>query len=345
MDALLAWLQFAVCVGAIGLAGPVMTRSGEAIARLTGMSASWVGLILLATATSLPELFTGISAVTVAGAPDIALGDALGSCIFNLVMLALLDALCPDEPVWRKTDQGHILSAAFGVVLLCFAGALILITRAGIGLDYAFRGVSVYSPVLIAIYLVAMRAAFFYERRPHGALAEGAQGEAVAREGGPTLRLALLQYALAAVVVAAAGAWLPFVGLEVAEIMGWRVSFVGTLFIAAATSMPELVVTISALRLGSADMAIGNLLGSNLFAILVIALDDIAWRAGPIYSAVAPEHAVTAFAAAAMAGLSIVGLLYRPGNRFFGRASWLGLALVAVYLLASYAVYLHGAGA
>jgi cation:H+ antiporter len=336
---LTAWLQLIICAVAIGFAGPVMTRNAEAIARLTGISVSWIGLVLLATATSLPELFTGISAVALADTPDIAMGNALGACIFNLVLLVLLDALCPDEPVWSKTDQGNILSAAFGIIMFGFVGGLILITRADIGLDMSFAHVSLYSPILLGLYLVATRAAFFHERRS-GRTAP-AQGNGPEAEG-ISLRSASLRFALAAAVVAATGAYLPFVGLEVADAMGWRASFVGTMFVSAATSMPELVVTVSALRIGSADMAIGNILGSVLFNMLVVAIDDIAYLAGPIYSAAGPEHAVTAFAAAIMSGLCIVGLLYRPGNRFFGRASWLGLGLLAVYLLASYVIFLHG---
>ncbi len=334
---LLAWLQFAVCLGAIALAGPVMTRSGQTIARLTGMSASWVGLILLATATSLPELFTGISAVTIAGTPDIAMGDALGSCVFNLVMLAMLDALSEDEPVWRRSDQGHILTAAFGIILIGFVGVLIQVTGSDKGLNFHYLHISLYSPFLLVLYFVAMRAAYFYERRPREFADRIPEVEETA-----TLPSAIARYLAAATVVAATGAYLPFVGLEVADAMGWRTSFVGTLFIAAATSVPELIVTISALRIGSIDMAVGNLLGSNLFAILVIAIDDFAYTDGPLFAQVSPAHSITAFAASIMAALCIVGLLYRPGNRFFGRAGWIGLSLLAVYLLSSYSIYLHG---
>ncbi|GGN45886.1 hypothetical protein GCM10011349_12410 [Novosphingobium indicum] len=159
MQLVFPWLQFGLCVVAIGLAGPVLTRSGQAIARLTGMSASWVGLIMLATATSLPELFTGISAVTVADAPNIAMGDALGSCIFNLVMVAVLDTLSRDTPVWRRIDQGHILTASFGIILISFVGVLVLIARSD--LNFRIAHVSVYSPLLVVLYVVAMRAALW----------------------------------------------------------------------------------------------------------------------------------------------------------------------------------------
>ncbi|KHK93685.1 cation transporter [Novosphingobium malaysiense] len=330
-----AWLQFFACMAVIAVAGPQLTRSGHAIARLSGMSQGWVGLIMLATATSLPELYTGISSVALANAPNIAMGDALGSCLFNLVMVVVLDALSRDEAVWRRVDQGHILTAGFGVILIGFVGALLLVVREGF--DFRIGHVSLYSPLLLLLYVIAMRAAFHYEQRPK-ALAQ----ETYEAVEGETLGRAVQQYVLAALVVAAAGAWLPFAGLALADAMGWKTSFVGTLLVAAATSIPELVVTVMALRLGSADMAIGNLLGSNLFAILVIGIDDIAYGQGSIFAAASPAHAVTAFAGSIMAGILIVALLYRPGNRFFGVISWIGLALLAVYLLSSYTIYLHG---
>ncbi|MDD3798458.1 MAG: sodium:calcium antiporter [Novosphingobium sp.] len=335
MTIVLAWLEFAACVATIGVAGPILTRNGERIARLTGMSQSWAGLVMLATATSLPELYTGISASALADAPNIAMGDALGSCIFNLVMLVVLDALSREEPVWRRIDQGHILTAGFGVILIGFVGALVLVAHDG--LDFRIGHVSVYSPFLLVLYFVAMRAAFFYDRRPHVTA-----GEPEGPGEGESLGRAIAYYGLAALIVGGVGALLPFAGLAVAEAMEWKTTFVGTLFVAGATSLPELVVTITALRLGSADMAIGNLLGSNLFVILVIALDDLAYSQGSLFSAVSPAHAVTAFAGSIMAGILIVGLLYRPGNRFFGVIGWISLSLLAVYLLTSYTIYLHG---
>lgn len=330
---LLPWLKFALCAGLIGVAGPLLTHYGDIIARLTGLSRSWIGLALLATATSLPELFAGLSAVTVADAPNIAVGDALGSCVFNLVMLVLLDELSRGEPMYRRIDRSHILTAGFGVILIGTAGALLLVSANGLGVTLFH--ISVYTPFIIALYFVAMRAAFVYERRTRP---QPVVGDA------PTIALtaALMRYVGAALLVAVAGSWLPFVGQEIATTMGWRTSFVGTLFVAGATSLPELVVTLSALRLGAVDMAIGNLLGSNLFDVLILAIDDIAYTKGALYAAVSPAHAVTAFAAVIMSGIFIVALLYQPETRLRGTIGWVSLALLAVYVAASYAVYLHG---
>ena len=330
---LLVWAKFGICAALIGFAGPALTRYGDIISERTGLSRTWIGLVLLATATSLPELFTGISAVTVADAPNIAVGDALGSCVFNLMMLVVLDALSCDEPVYRRIDQGHILTAGFGVILIGSAGALLLVS--GKGLSIHFLHISIFTPFIIVLYFVAMRAAFVYDRRTKPAPQSRKDVSPV------TLSVAITRYAVAAAIVVAAGSWLPFIGQELANVMGWRTSFVGTMFIAGATSLPELVVTISALRLGAVDLAIGNLLGSNIFDVLILAADDIAYTKGPLFASVSPVHAVTAFAAVIMSGLFIVALLYRPETRFRGTVGWISVSLLVVYVLSSYAVYLH----
>jgi cation:H+ antiporter len=331
---LLPWLKFMACAVLIGFAGPVLTHYSDVIARLTGVSRSWIGLVLLATATSLPELFTGVSAVTVAAAPNIAVGDALGSCVFNLMMLVILDAMSRDEPVYRRIDQAHILTAGFGVILIGFVGAVLLVGRQD--LNFRFLHVSIYTPILVVLYLVAMRSAFLYERRLKPA------PQVIEADTKITLRGAIGRYLLAAAVIVAAGTWLPFVGLEIADAMGWRTTFVGTLFVAAATSLPELVVTVSAIRLGAVDLAIANLLGSNLFNVLVLAIDDLAYAGGPLLADASPAHAVSAFAAVIMSGVFVVALLYRPETRLLGTIGWVSLSLLVIYLLSSYAIYLHG---
>jgi cation:H+ antiporter len=331
---LLPWFKFAICVVLIGLAGPQLTRYADVIARLAGLSHSWVGLVLLATATSLPELFTGISAVTAAAAPNIAVGNVLGSCVINLVMLVILDEASRDEPMYRRIDQGHILTAGFGVILIAATGAFMLLSQAGLTIEILH--ISGYTPLIIVLYLVAMRAAFTYERRVRP------PPETVKSVRDVTLRTALARYLAAAIVVFAAGAWLPFIGNEIAEVTGWRTTFVGTLVIAGATTLPELVVTISALRLGAVDMAIGNLLGSNLFNILIIAIDDIAYTDGLLLSSVSPAHAISAFAAVVMSGIFIVALLYRPETRVRGLIGWASISLLLVYLFTAYTIYLFG---
>ncbi len=333
LEILQTWLQFAIVSGVIVVAGYHLSRYGDVIAEKTGLSGSWIGLALLATVTSLPELVTGISSVAAAHEPDIAVGDVLGSCVFNLLILALLDAVYRKSSIFAGGRKGHLLIAAYGILLLAMSAAGLLLAQAG--RMPALAHVGLYAPAIVLVYLAAMHAAFRYERED---VAEFEAAEA-ARYPGITLRQAGARYAVAAVAVVAAGSMLPFIAADLADLMGWSRSFVGTQFVAAVTSLPEITVTFAALRLGAIDMAIANLLGSNLFNIAILAVDDAFYLNGPLLAHVSPVHAVTALAAIAMSAVVMIGLLTRPRGRIGGVMSWPGLALVAIYLLNSYALY------
>jgi cation:H+ antiporter len=331
----LLWLQLLICLIIIAYAGYFLSRYGDIIAEKSGISASWVGLILLSVATSLPELVTGISAVTIANAPDIAVGDALGSTVFNLTILVLLDSLYRRETLYSHAAQGHILSASLGVIMIGFAGFSILLDHAG--LSPSWWHIGLYSPLIFIIYLVAMRAVYSHEQQT---LAEYTE-ESTERYPDTTLRNAVKGYAWAALAVLLVGSWLPFIAKDISDMMGWGQSFVGTLLVAAVTSAPEVAVTISALRIGALDMAIANLLGSNLFDIIILAIDDLFYSPGPLLRAVDSSHALTAFTAVMMSALVIVGLTFRPKKRIILGLTWVSLGLFMLYVINSWILFSH----
>ena len=319
------WLEFAGCLLVIGYAGFNLTRYADAIAEKTGLSASWTGLALLATVTSLPELMTGASAVTVAAAPNIAIGDVLGSSVFNLFLLALVDLLRRGESIYAHASRGHIVSAAFGIALLGVVLIGLVLGDAG----PALGRVGWYSPVIIAAYALAIHAVLRYERGLTPAALHMAP-----RHPRLTLRQAVLRYALFAAAVVAAGVWLPFVGVHLAMEMGWSNTFVGTLLVALVTSVPEIVTTYAAVRIGALDMAISGILGSNLFDVVIVAIDDALHAPGPILADVSPAHAISATSAIVMSACVVAALWMRPR-----RAHWTSAALVALFLLNSWVVY------
>ena len=333
---ILIWLQFAFCVAVIGVTGTSLSRNANLIADKTGVGGTFIGLVLLATVTSLPELITVISAVTIADVPDMAVGAILGSCVFNLVVLVMLDVLYRGESIYSKAQQGHVLSASFGIVLIGFTGFSVLESSAGILPTLGHFGL--YTPVIVAAYLLAMRTVFHYERDHRADYIE----EATEHLSDVTLRQAGIRYGIAAVALVFVGAWLPIIGNDIAVAMGWKQSFVGTLLIAFATSVPELVVTVAALRLAALNMAIGNLLGSNLFNILIVPVADALYLRGPILSHVSSVHAVSAMSAMIMTGVFIIGLFYRAKTRLYRTIGWASLILFSVYLINSYILYIQG---
>ncbi|WP_298221988.1 sodium:calcium antiporter [Acidocella sp.] len=331
------WFAFLLCLALVGLAGPVLARNGDVIAVKTNLSGGWVGLIFVASITSLPELSTGISAVSFANAPDTAVGDVFGSCVFNLAILIVLDFMLREESVYRRVRQGHILSAAFGIVMISFAGMSLALH--GQGLAFSAFGIGGYTPIIFLLYAFGARAIFIYEQASQEQRVETVE----TRYAAQSLAQAVRAYAGAAALVVAAGSALPFVAVQLASIMHWQQTFVGTLFVAAVTSLPELIVSVEAARIGAVDLAMANILGSNMFNMLILGVDDLFYRRGPILYHVSPIHVISALSCMVMSGLLIAGLLYRPQNRLFRTVGWISFGLFTMYLLNSYVLYLHGA--
>jgi cation:H+ antiporter len=326
------WVQFIGAASLIVLAGSQLARYGDIIGEKTGLGGSWVGMVLLAATTSLPELFTGIGAAGLAERPDIAVGDVVGSCMFNLLILSAMDAIQP-EPLSARAHQSHALSIGLGIVLAGIAG----IGFAAADLLPSFANVSLTSLMLIALYFLGMRAIYRHERDIR--LKETREIAAELRYGQTPLRTALVRYALAAAVVVAAALWLPHLAGELARQTGLGEAFVGSLFVAITTSLPEVVVSISAVRIGAIDLGVGNLLGSNLFNFMILGLDDVFYRAAPLSAAVEGPHGIGILAVVVMSALFLVGLTYRVLTKRFAVA-WDTGSMAVVYIATIALTYL-----
>ena len=220
------WVEFGLALLLIGVSGSRLARYGDVIGTRTGLGGTWIGLVLVATVTSLPELITGMSAVILTDSADIAVGTLLGSCVFNLVIIVILDFLLRGEPFYSRVSRDHILSAAFGIILIGVVGFSILL--AGQGQGFALGHVGFYTPIVLIVYLLSMRTVFRLDRRHTGSSAV----EELRRDEEVQLRQASIRYATAALVVIATGVWLPFVGQRLAFVMGVHETFVGSVLIA-----------------------------------------------------------------------------------------------------------------
>jgi cation:H+ antiporter len=324
-------LQFLAGAAIVGWAGYLLSRSAERLARHHGWGHGWVGLVMLATVTSLPELAAGISAVAWVGQPDLAVGDVLGSCLFNLLLLVVVEVLQRKQSLYAAASATHLLTAAFGVVMLGFVSWSLLLAAHAPRLFH----LGVYSPVMLALFLLAAANVNRHERM----LAVPARsGDTAATDPQRDWRA----FMLAAVVVVAFGSWLPDVADRMAHATGLSHGFVGTLVLAAATSLPELAVTLAALRLRAPDLAIANLLGSNLFNVVLLAIDDMAYLRGPLLVDVSISHVGTAVTAMTMTGLVMIGLVLRPQGRVLRCTSWIGIALVVSYAINAALLTLRG---
>ena len=316
---------FLVCALVITFSGTELSKQGTRLAGLTGLSKAWIGLILMATVTSLPELVTGLSSVVVVEAPDLAAGNVFGSCAFNLLILSVLD-LMVKKPITSLVKSGHVIAGSFSIILLAMVAIAILLAPQAPSILWF----SPFSPLLMVVYLIAMRGIFLYEKSQSVADQQ--------KEGSGNrndLRRVLFIYAIHAIVVISAALFLPFFGERIAERTGLTDSFFGTVFLAITTSLPELVISISAVRIGSLDMAMGNLLGSNVFNIAILALIDLFYVAGPLYAGISVTHLTSILASIMMTAVVAAGLVIHPEKKRWRLSvdTWVVLMIYVLSLL------------
>jgi cation:H+ antiporter len=321
----MSYLGFTLCALIIFLAGSRLSRYGDMLAELTGMGKAWIGLILMAAVTSLPELMVGISSAAIVGSADLAVGDIFGSCAFNLLLLSVLDAFMPrDKPLLGTSSPGHVLAATLGAILVAMAGLGILLPN---DIDL-LPSIGITSLSFMVVYLIAMAMLYKFNKKRKSSDEENTS----AVPAHMTLRKVIMLYALAATVVVAAALALPSFASDIAKQTGLGESFVGTLFLAVSTSLPEIAVSLAAIRMGSADMAVGNLLGSNIFNIFILFIDDLVYSGDHLLKDASDNHAISAFAVIIMSCIAIIGLTFRSQHKRFLMA-YDALLIFVVYVL------------
>jgi cation:H+ antiporter len=326
------WLQFSLAALIIIGAGYKLSQYGDQIAARTGISQTFLGIILFSTVTSLPELTVCITSSSVVGEPDLALGNIFGSNLFNLLLIAVFDIVQGRGAILDLLSPGHVIAASFGVVL---AGIAIL--GIGLGLDINLLWMGIESIILIFIYLLAVR--ILYRHEVLGLVPETAKTQETNQTGRG--KSPYLYFALGALAIVGAGFWLSHTADAIAQTTGWGRSFVGSFMLAVVTSLPELAVGIPLVRIGAFNMAIGSLLGSNIFNIAIIPATDIFFTQGPILVHGSSNHILTAVLGIVMTNIVIIDLIYRA-KRVPWRIGWGSISLIALYFLGSITLFQMG---
>jgi len=323
-------LQFLISAIIIIIAGHYLTRSADKIADLTGWGKMFVGSLLLAGATSLPELMVDIKAVKM-NLPDLAVGDLLGSSLFNLLILATLDFTFPSA--FRRTAFSpaflhHSLSAVLTIILTAIVGVAITSK-----LETSIFGVSIFSWAIVIIYFFGIRLTYMDGAKNEVQKIENTFSSAKKNK----LIFSFLYFLASTVIIILTAPFLVNSADQIAQMSGLGHTFVGTTLVALSTSLPELVATIAAFRMGSPDLALGNIFGSNAFnMILFVPLDF--FYANNLFSSVRGVNAVTAFGIIAATGTAVMGQLYRKKerSRFIEPSSE---AVVAIIVLIFFLIY------
>jgi cation:H+ antiporter len=335
-----AIVVFLVSAAVLVWAGSSLAGYADQIAERMRMSRLFVGTLMLAFATSLPELVTDITAAR-AGAPDLAAGDLFGSSMANMAILAIIDLLYRGE-VWPSVELGHARVAAVGIALTAMA-ALSIFTGSTLSIGW----VGLVPILIVVLYVVSIA---WFRRMPF-----------LARPGVEQPRIPLQKptgWSEKAAQVSLGGLWVrfgvsaflifltaPIATLSVkaiAESTGIAQTFLGAALLAVTTSLPELIASIASVRIGAYDMAVGNLFGSNIANMSVLFFADIAYTQGPMLAAVSQSQIVAALGAILLMAIAVAAIVGESEKTRFRRLEPDAIVLLLTYVATLTAIAYYG---
>jgi cation:H+ antiporter len=327
----MVWIEFLISAALITLAAMQLAKYGDVIAIRTRMGGMFIGIVLLAGATSLPELLTTISSI-LQGVPNLAAGNLLGSNMFNMFLLAVLVMVHYKHRLLRKAALRHALSGSLATFMI---GMVVFFILADVDVKVGWVGGD--SLLIILMYLVAVNLLRGQSRELRGT----AQAEIPADT--PSLQRGVIGFLLAAAVLTVVTPWMVNASNRIAEITGLGTTFIGTTLVALVTSLPELVTTLSAAKLGADDMAIGNLFGSNMFNMFALGLTDLFFLQGRFLGVIDPAFLLVGMLGLLMTCMGLIGNLARLERRLF-ILEMDALALIVVYFGGLWLLYSRGIG-
>lgn len=332
----MVYILFILVAGITLYAAMKLSTFADVLSTKTSMGGMLVGTVLLAGATSLPEVTTSISAVVI-GNPDIAVGNVLGSNLFNLFVLALFDLYFRKKKLYEQIDSTHLYSAVLAIILtaLALSGLVYSQTPAvfGVGID------------MIAILVIYIAGLIYMNKKSSSmqpVVEPKEEKKSNKKPGNPhsdiTLKKAIIGFTIAALVIMGAGTALSILGDQIARLTGLGSSFVGSFLIAGTTSLPEVVSVYVALRLRNVNLAFGSILGSNIFNMLILVMSDIVYRDGSILNAAASSHIITGISITFLSLLAIYGIRRKPTT---SSAMYLipSILTVLVYFVTTYLLF------
>ncbi len=342
---LLALILFIISSLITVFAAIKLAKYGDAIAETTGLGHGLVGLILLSAATSLPELFSSSSASFI-GNVDLSFGNVFGSNMTNIFILVILDFFVRKSPILFGASQKNVMTGGIVILITCVALLMMFI-----GLHPELQGYDYwyFSLILLLFYVGGMIIIYKYEKASQS---DGPEDNEKASSS-MTKKQAVTGFIISSVFVFGAAILLSYSSDIISRYeIGGKVlggTFVGTLFMAFTTSLPEIVVSISALRIGSRDMALGNLFGSNLFNIAVLSLSDGFYRLGAyvrdvptkgnIFSIISPNHFISGLIGIIFVAIVLSSLMLRRKEKR-GPLGFDTLTIGILYVTGLYLLYL-----
>ncbi len=313
----------------------MLTRTGDQIADLTGLGEALIGGVLLGGISSISGIMTSVTAAW-DGHADLAFSNAVGGIAAQTTFLAVADL------TYRRANLEHAsasLSNLMQGILLILMLAFVLFSISAP--EIQIWHVHLSSLLLLLAYLLGTRLIARAQEQPMWRpinTKETVRDEPEDEENMEAAWRIYAKFILSALIVGTAGFFVAKVAVIISAKSGLTQSFVGALFTSVATSLPELVIAISAVRQRALTLAVANIIGGNSFDVLFLAFADMAYQEGSIYHAVGQEQSFILSLSIILSGILLMGMLHRQ-KEGIAKAGWESLTILGLFFIGYVLLY------
>jgi len=249
-------------------------------------------------------------------------------------IIAGFDLYFRKKRLFSSTSNDHVYTAGLGLLL-----TLMTVVALYLRIDFTVIGIGIDAFIIAIVYGIGMFVISKLPKAPEVTQVVG--GDAAAESAATssmTVKYAVIGFIIAALVIMGAGTILSIMGDQIAVVTGLGSSFVGSFLIAATTSLPEAVAVFVALQLRNVNLALGSILGSNIFNMLILAGSDIAYRDGSILADVSSSHMITAIAVAILSIVVIFSVVKKSATSTFSYVLP-SIIIILGYIVSSYLIF------
>ncbi|QAS52514.1 sodium:calcium antiporter [Halobacillus litoralis] len=298
---------------------------GDAVKEKSRVSSTFMGAVI-GIAISLPELTSSVTAIII-DSPDLAVGNLIGSNLFNIMGLAIFDI------VYRRYQiltHATVESKLYGWLVILMT--LIVIAGLSLTLPTHIFHISYTSIAVILLYFIGSK--FINDRTEY-------KGRKVKNKSGRyneyTYKQVLIRFILAAVAIMLIGSVLTVTAERISVITGIGASFIGAFLVAISTSLPDAVSVGTALKLRNFNLGISSLLGSNAFNLMILALTDLIYFRGNLLEESSPANIITGVASI----IFILLIIYSITRKKVSAWNYLlpSVVIIVSYFVTTYLVF------
>ena len=330
-------LLFIAAAIVIAISGTALTKYADKLADKTRLGEAFIGAVFLGAVTSIAGIITSISAAY-NGHPELAVSNAIGGIAAQTLFLCIADV------TYRKVNLEHAAASLSNIMqAVLLIGLLVIIILGVVSPDYTIFNIHPVSILIFLIYAVGTRLISKSEKEPMWRPIKTSETVDKRSEEdqakGTSLSSLIFKFCILSLLVGASGYVVSLTGIAISEMSDLSDGLVGSLFTAVATSLPELVVTLAAVRQKALALAVANIIGGNSFDVLFVAFSDIAYQDGSILHNINSGQTFLICMTTLMVCVLIMGLLHRQ-RKGFANIGWESALIILIYFIGNSFLYL-----